>query len=287
MRSWSFAKGHGTGNDFVILLDRHGMTDPSPEAVRHLCDRHRGLGGDGLLRVVPGGVVPEWSHEPGQWFMDYRNADGSVAEMCGNGARVFARFLLDRDLVSGPEFVIGTRAGAKAITVLDNGDIRVTMGAVALGDAVDVSHGGRTWPATAADVGNPHAVALVERTDLAELGLGHAPTWDPPDAFPEGVNVEFVATPEADRTAVMRVHERGVGETLSCGTGTVAAAAVLGRDRPEAHTCPVTVPGGAVEVGLGELADGRRDATLTGPAVIVAEGEVHLPSDLPDDRLLR
>ena len=287
MHSWSFAKGHGTGNDFVLLLDRHGMTDPSPEAVQYLCDRHRGLGADGLLRVVPGSVVPDWSHELSQWFMDYRNADGSVAEMCGNGARVFARYLLDNDLASGPEFTIGTRAGAKTIQVLDGGDIRVGMGTVTVGDDVVVRHDGRDWPAIAADVGNPHAVVLVHRSDLVELDLARTPTWDPPEAFPEGVNVEFLAPPEADRTAVMRVHERGVGETLSCGTGTVAAAAVLGQDRAEAHVCPMTVPGGRVEVALGELDGRRREASLTGPAVIVAEGEVHLPTDLPDDRLLR
>lgn len=287
MRSWSFAKGHGTGNDFVILFDRHGMADPAPEAVRYLCDRHRGIGGDGLLRVVPGSVVPEWSHEPDQWFMDYRNADGSVAQMCGNGARVFARYLLENDLVSGPEFVIGTRAGAKTVTVLDGGAIRVGMGPVTVGGDVAVHHGGRSWPATAADVGNPHAVVRVQRSDLATLDLSSAPTWEPEEAFPEGVNVEFVAEPQADGAAAMRVHERGVGETQSCGTGTVAAAAVLGFDRPDAHTCTMAVPGGMLEIGLGELHEATREATLTGPALIVAEGEVHLPADLPDERLLR
>ena len=116
MRTWSFAKGHGTGNDFVILLDRHGMTDPSPETVQFLCDRHRGIGGDGLLRVVPSRLVDgPGADESAHWFMDYRNADGSIAEMCGNGVRVFAHYLVREGLDDGAPFVVGPRAGARRV----------------------------------------------------------------------------------------------------------------------------------------------------------------------------
>ncbi|MGD7705667.1 diaminopimelate epimerase [Microlunatus sp. Y2014] len=279
MHTWSFAKGHGTGNDFVILLDRHGMTDPTPAQVAMLCDRHTGIGGDGLLRVVPGHLVDDWTGDPDLWFMDYRNADGSVAQMCGNGARVFARYLLEQGLVEGLTFTIGTRAGAKQITTDVHGEqFTVAMGEVTVSGDVEIEHDGLRHRATSVDVGNPHAVVTVEALDtLRQLDLHRAPSWHPAEAFPDGVNVEFIVPGEPGQVA-MRVHERGVGETRSCGTGTVAVAAVLGRDRPERHTCRVVVPGGTVTVDLGELNGARRQAWLTGPAVLVAEGNVNVPN---------
>src|ERR1700684_3169632 len=104
-----FAKGHGTGNDFVILPDTDDQLRLTPELVRRLCDRRTGIGADGVLRIVAG------ADGPGTWFMDYRNADGGIAEMCGNGIRVFARYLLDHALASGPELAIGTRAGVRRV----------------------------------------------------------------------------------------------------------------------------------------------------------------------------
>lgn len=287
MRRWTFAKGHGTGNDFVILLDRNGMVDPDPDGVRFLCDRHRGIGGDGVLRVVPGRYVAEWDGDDDVWFMDYRNADGSLAQMCGNGARVFVRYLLDRDLAQGPELVIGTRSGPKAVTTHADGRISVGMGQVRLSDdqvEVTVHGSAEALVGQPADVGNPHVVAQVaDVATLAQLDLWRAPTW-PTDRFPDGVNVELITRVDERRLA-LRVHERGVGETQSCGTGTVAAAAVASRwwagapvDPAEPQTWQIDVPGGRVEVALsGADEAGARNARLTGPAVIVAHGEVLVP----------
>ena len=282
MRSWSFAKGHGTRNDFVIVVDREGLHDPTPAEVRAICDRHAGIGGDGLLRAVRAGRVAEWDGDPDLWFMDYRNADGSVAEMCGNGVRVFARYLLDQDLAQGPVLPIATRAGLKQATVLPDHRIRVAIGEVTvLPGRVGVTVGGLADPVEAVqvDVGNPHAVAFVD--DPGKLELHRSPVWSPGDAFPDGVNCEFVQV-TGDRRLRMRVYERGVGETQSCGTGTVAvAAAAAARDghaeRPVTYR--VDVLGGTVEVELAApTGDGPgRQAQLTGPAVIVGHGEFLLP----------
>jgi diaminopimelate epimerase len=290
MRRWSFAKGHGTENDFVLLLDREGVLDLGEDEVRFLCDRHAGVGADGVLRVVLSSHVPEWpavaertgsTVDPDHlWFMDYRNADGSIAEMCGNGARVFARYLLDEGLASGHTFEIATRAGVKPVSVLPDGSIRVGMGPVTLtGSDVQVTTAdGREFAAVAADVGNPHVVSFVDGgAELAALPLWTAPRWSPPEAFPAGVNQEFVAV-LGERHVAMRVYERGSGETRSCGTGTVAvAAAAHARDGSGSGGGPATyrvdVPGGSVEV---ELADDQ--AHLTGPAVIVAHGEIAVPN---------
>jgi diaminopimelate epimerase len=273
VRRWQFSKGHGTQNDFVVLLDRENVLDPSDDDVRWLCDRRAGIGGDGLLRVVRARHVPEWDGDPHLWFMDYRNADGSVAQMCGNGVRVFVRYLLEEGLASGPDVPVATRAGLKLASVLPDGRIRVGMGAVqvAPGTVRVTTADGGTYDATPADVGNPHAVSF--GTHLDRLDLTRAPTWGPAATFPDGVNLEFVQ-PLGERHVAMRVFERGVGETRSCGTGTVAAAAASrARDGGGDGTWTVDVPGGRVEVEL--TGD---EAFLTGPAVIVAHGEVALPN---------
>jgi diaminopimelate epimerase len=278
MRTWSFTKGHGTQNDFVVLLDRDGTLEVGPAEVRFLCDRHAGIGGDGLLRAVPARYVPEWHGDGSAWFMDYRNADGSVAEMCGNGVRVFARFLLQQGLVAGPVIPVATRGGLKEATVLADGRVRVAMGPVAVaptGETVTVTTAdGRRWAGLPADVGNPHAVSFTDDLDL--LTLEPAPAY-PAERFPDGVNLEFVRD-LGPRHIAMRVHERGVGETRSCGTGTVAAAAAARAHAGDAAPLPVTyrvdVPGGSVEV---ELTDDQ--AFLTGPAVLVASGEVLVPEE--------
>ncbi|MCW2810696.1 MAG: Diaminopimelate epimerase, partial [Friedmanniella sp.] len=224
MRRWRFSKGHGTQNDFVVLLDRENVLDPSVDDVRFLCDRHAGVGADGLLRVVLARHVPEWDGDPGLWFMDYRNADGSVAQMCGNGVRVFVRYLLDEGLASGAEVPVATRAGLKPASVLVDGRIRVGMGTVTVDPGVVrvTTAGGTAYDATPVDVGNPHAVSFEQR--LGALDLTRQPVWEPAERFPDGVNLEFVE-PLGERHVAMRVFERGVGETRSCGTGTVAAAA--------------------------------------------------------------
>ncbi len=279
MRRWSFSKGHGTENDFVLLLDRESMLDIGPAEVRYLCDRRAGIGGDGLLRAVLAKHIDDWDGDGSLWFMDYRNADGSVAERCGNGARVFARFLVDQGLANGPRVPIATRSGLRETTLLPDGRVRVTMGPVTVGDgSVSVSVGSDDpVAATPVSVGNPHAVSFVD--DLERLDLTSAPRWAPADAFPDGVNVEFVREIGPEHLA-MRVFERGVGETRSCGTGTVAAAAAARSRAGQTEDGPVTyrvdVPGGAVEV---TLADG--EASLVGPAVLVAHGEVSVPGSGP------
>ena len=224
MRRWSFAKGHGTENDFVLILDRESMLEIGPAEVRFICNRRAGVGADGLLRAVLAKHVDGWEGDGTLWFMDYRNADGSIAEMCGNGIRVFVRYLLDQDLVSGPVVEIATRDGLKVATALPDGRIQVTMGRAVVGSRplVVTTADDAEFKALRADVGNPHAVSFVDDLDLLQL---HAPPrWDPPEEFPRRVNLEFVRQ-LGPRHIAMRVFERGVGETHSCGTGTVAAAA--------------------------------------------------------------
>jgi diaminopimelate epimerase len=262
-----FAKGHGTRNDFVLLSDPDNLYDLTAEQVAALCDRRGGIGADGILRAVRCVRVPGWETEGERWFMDYRNADGSLAEMCGNGLRVFLRYLEEEGLVTGREVTVATRAGLRTGTFLPDGRVAVTMGPATVGGQVTVQHCGRSWPATSVSVGNPHAVVVLESAaELAALDLTPAPGWTPADAFPDGVNVEFVVVEAPDRIR-LRVHERGVGETCSCGTGVVAAAAAVART----DHCAVQVPGGTLEVDLSGA-----DAVLTGPAVIVARGTCSL-----------
>lgn len=284
MRKWTFAKGHGTKNDFVIVRDRHGTVRIDDADVRFLCDRHAGIGGDGLLRVTKASSIPEWEGDPDLWFMDYRNADGSIAEMCGNGLRVFVRYLMEEGLASGESIPVATRAGLRTVQPLIDGRLRCGMGPVRLADepvtvTIEIPHLGPqgSWQATAVDVGNPHAVCFLEDSDvsLVELDLGREPIWTPADRFPAGTNIEFVEVID-ERHISMRVHERGAGETLSCGTGTVAAAHAYARRAGLVDgEVRVDVPGGWVVVWLGE-----QEATLTGPAVIVARGETWLPDNL-------
>lgn len=278
-----FLKGHGTENDFVIIPDPDGTVELSPAAVARLCDRRAGIGGDGLLRVVRSAAHPEAAAMAGEaeWFMDYRNSDGSIAEMCGNGVRVFARYLQRAGLAEAGDLAVATRAGIRRVHVAkgasgEDGDITVGMGRALLPEgAVTVSVGDRDWPARNVNMGNPHAVAFVD--DLAHAGnLFAAPSFAPAEAYPTGVNVEFVVD-RGPRHVAMRVHERGSGETRSCGTGAcavmVAAARRDGADpavtgRPVAYT--VDLPGGRLVIT--EQADGTVE--MTGPAVIVAEGVI-------------
>lgn len=266
-------KGHGTGNDFVLLIDGEGQCDPSPQLVAALCDRRTGIGGDGLLRVVPTALCPEVANQAGEaiWFMDYRNGDGSLAEMCGNGIRVFGRFLVDEGLAQPGMIAVATRGGVHVLDVPREGDIRVGMGAVAVPKLretpmVSVPEGGR-WPAAVLFAPNPHAVVIVD--DVAQAGSLHSPPLiEPGDVFPDGANVEFVQQ-LAPGHIRMRVHERGVGETRSCGTGAIAAAWVAGAR--EGGDVVVEVPGGTLTVA--SRADGGLD--LIGPAVLVGEVLLH------------
>lgn len=284
--SYPFAKGHGTKNDFVILPDADGTrhADLDVDRVRALTDRRAGIGGDGILRVVRTDATddPDAVAARGRatWFMDYRNADGSIAEMCGNGIRVFVRWLVDREGVDPSSPVaVATRAGVLDVRVDPDGRISAEVGAPRLLPASEVAVGERTWPTTGVDMGNPHAVAFVD--DLADAGALRAePAYDA-GLYPHGVNIEFVAR-RGERHVAMRVHERGSGETLSCGTGAAAvmvASALADGAVPADGTPPaapvvyrVDVPGG--ELDLTWTPAGT--VVLTGPAEVVAEGSASL-----------
>ncbi len=278
MNSMRFAKGHGTGNDFVVLPDPDGALDLTPELVRALCDRRFGIGGDGVLRVVRSAKHPEAVHLASEaaWFMDYHNADGSLSEMCGNGLRVFARYLTESGLVDAAAFPVATRAGV-VTTLVSQDSITVEMPDPVVGPPSRARDrkSGRDYPGSSVTVGNPHLVCPVD--DVAELDLSVAPGLDPV-LFPEGANVEFVAPAEPldhadlDAHVRVRVYERGVGETLSCGSGACAVATVTVRDMGLlVGTAAVDLPGGRLTV---VVAVDR--CILSGPAVIVATGEVRL-----------
>jgi len=265
-----FAKGHGTGNDFVILPDPDGELNVTPELVAAICDRHFGLGADGLLRVVHVAAVESAADaRPAEWFMDYRNADGSTAEMCGNGVRVFVRYLIEEGLASGPDVAVVTRAGIKLVRAEADGQFTVDMGgAVVLGDGV-AEAGGKKLPGLAISVGNPHVACLVDQP-VADIDLSAPRVLMPDELAAGGANIEVVRI-AGEREVEMRVHERGSGLTLSCGTGAVAAAVAAAVSAGEwpASECAwtVRVPGGKLAVTPSATA-----SLLSGPAVIVARG---------------
>ncbi len=267
-----FVKGHGTENDFVLIPDLEGTLTLDAATVAAICNRRSGIGGDGILRVVPVAVEPdaELFRGAADWFMDYRNADGSIAQMCGNGIRVFARYLVDAGLQAPGSFPIATRGGVRTVTCDRTGDVCVDMGPYALPDlgAISVTVGTRSWPALAVSMPNPHAVVFVD--DLAEAGDLLTVPQVTAGAFPDGVNVEFVIV-RGPRHVAMRVHERGVGETRACGTGAcavmVAAARRAGNGAPTTYR--VEQPGGSLLIAL--TPDGTVE--MTGPAVLVADGD--------------
>ena len=288
-----FAKGHGTENDFVILVDPAGDQGLSPSLAARLCDRRAGIGADGVLRAVrtealaagpgpgPAGggngaaAAPNGGGRGSQagpapeWFMDYRNHDGSTAEMCGNGIRVFARYLADRGLATGPAFAVATRSGPRQVRLEDDGGVTAEMGAVTVlgpGRAVLGGPGGLACEGLRVSVGNPHLACLVDGP-LAGFDLTAPPQLDPAQ-FPQGGNVELVRVTGPGQ-AQMRVYERGSGETRSCGTGAVAAAAAAAVSGQHSSNRQVSVPGGRLTVTLDP-----NTAWLTGPAVIVAEGDL-------------
>ena len=262
----AFAKAHGTENDFVLLPDAAVDVDLTADVVRFLCDRRAGLGADGVIRVaraaellgtgvldcLPDGVEQE------HWFMDYRNADGSLAEMCGNGVRVFAHWVYSRGLVDDAAFVVGTRAGAREVRVHEadslRADVEVQMGCAEVFGVSTCRLGDMSFAGLAVDMGNPHIACVVPGLDaqgLAGLPVDADARWDE-EFFPQGTNIEVLTELQdigdgaeaLDGRVHMRVHERGAGETRSCGTGTVAAAraALADRGRVDGRV-EVVVPG--------------------------------------------
>jgi diaminopimelate epimerase len=323
-----FAKGHGTENDFVILPDPDGAVDLTPGLAARLCDRRAGLGADGVLRAVrvsgdAGGTAGAGGGA--EWFMDYRNADGSLAEMCGNGIRVFGRYLLDHDLVAGPEFVVATLVGTRLVRAEPDGEITVDMGAPQVLGTGRATLAGQPLEGLRVSLGNPHLACVVD-SPLAEFDLSQPPALDE-EQFPDGVNLELVSVVGSGHILV-RVYERGSGATRSCGTGAVAAvvaatvAATAGQSAPAppadhglsadsaddaasgpsaggepagqapagggpgsaARNGPAPVAGAVPPLSGGWVVDlpgGRlrvmfdgRTSFLSGPAVIVAEGEL-------------
>ncbi|NED93793.1 diaminopimelate epimerase [Phytoactinopolyspora alkaliphila] len=319
-----FVKGHGTENDFILVPDPDGSMGDilAGHVVRRLTDRYAGIGADGLIRVVRTAAAPDVAAlaDRAEWFMDYRNADGSLAEMCGNGVRVMARYLFDHGLAGdASELAVATRGGVRAVRAEPDGQYTVEMGpatqpvaggaaAGARGvpedaePAVEVILGRRSWPAVPVAVPNPHAVVFLDDEPsaaasfgetkegragaseaagpdhgvfldghLGDLGLLAAvPSFRPEPVFPDGANVEFVVS-RGDRHIALRVWERGVGETRSCGTGVCAAAwAAMRRDGEAAATYTVDVPGGRLVVT--ERADGQ--LLLTGPAELGVQGTI-------------
>jgi diaminopimelate epimerase len=275
-----FRKYHGAGNDFVMLtdLDAHlGEKAALPaDLVSALCDRHTGVGADGLIRVV--------ADDSAARYMDYYNADGSAAEMCGNGIRCLVLHELDAGRLAEGEHVIATRAGDVAIKTLGRNRITADMGTPRMqrqeipmtgtGPSlrIELTHDGETLRGTAVSMGNPHLVLFCDEIgrsldDATVLGLGRQLEHHPD--FPQATNVEFVIVESATQLR-MRVWERGVGETMACGSGACAvavAAASLERAGPHVR---IDLPGGELEV---EWEPGG-SVWLTGPAEFVFEGEI-------------
>ena len=290
-------KAHATGNDFVVYLDEDGTHEPTADEVRFLCDRHFGIGGDGLIRLAHPQAVSDVNERQiadcaagdADWFMDYRNADGSLAEMCGNGTRAITLFAQRQgiaDQPGGKPFHLGTRAGVKILTSL--GDVpglgkdvfQVEMGAWKRGDVdgYEVTIPGTSGSArgTFVDMGNPHVVAVLEDAfaslpNVEDLDLVTKPVGAP--EIPSDQNVEFVRIDEQSEgddagEATMRVNERGCGETLSCGTGLCATAITL-RAKTGIDHWTITVRGGTLRVDVTD-----EDVKLTGSATIVGKIEL-------------
>ncbi|QAY74310.1 diaminopimelate epimerase [Agromyces protaetiae] len=286
-----FTKGQGTGNDFVLFSDPEGESPLTPAQIAAVCDRRFGVGGDGVIRAVrsanlEAGAAALAEDPAAVWFMDYWNADGTVSEMCGNGIRVFVTYLLDQglaELPAGGWLSIGTRAGVRRVRRAPNG-FEADLGVWKLAGGEPLVRAKElpvARPGLGIDVGNPHVVvALADEGELAGLDLSYVPVLEPvPEA---GANVEFVVPAEplvedGVGRIRMRVHERGSGETLSCGTGAVASALAVrywaGVGAPDDWR--VQVPGGVVGVRMVDEADGEH-AYLSGPAELVFDGVLSL-----------
>lgn len=290
-------KAHATGNDFVVYADPDGVYEPTADEVRFLCDRHFGIGGDGLIRLAHPDKVSDLDERrvadcvagDAEWFMDYRNADGSLAEMCGNGTRAITLFAQRQGIADQPggrPFRLGTRAGVKILTSL--GDVpelgkdvfQVEMGTWKRGelDAFEVTIPGIPGFArgTFVDMGNPHVVAVIEDAfsslpTVEALDLTVKPVVSP--KLDSDQNVEFVRIDEQSEgddqgSATMRVNERGCGETLSCGTGLCATGVTL-RAKTGIDHWTIVVRGGTLRVDVSD-----DDVRLTGSAAIVGRIEL-------------
>ncbi len=259
----ALSKHEGAGNDFLVLVDLERRVDFSPELARALCDRHRGVGADGLIRLAAG-------EDGADLTMELRNADGGAAAVSGNGLRCLAQAAVEAGLVSPPEFTVRTAAGVRTVTYWAGSRRGRAIATVEMGPA----HLGADQPQPSADrkvrevhIGNDHLV-LLGPDDPA--GLDVATIGPRIEARrPGGINVEFVSTGPSPNELVLRVWERGVGETRACGTGSCAAAAAARSWGLVGDRVVVRNPGGTLEVCLGRDADDP--VTLGGPVRRVAD----------------
>jgi diaminopimelate epimerase len=275
-----FSKYHGIGNDFIMFADRADRLELTPETVRALCDRRFGIGADGVIRVAPG-------RDGAKLFMDYRNSDGSIGEMCGNGIRCLAVFAREEGMTTSSDLKVATRAGVKTVVVNNDGTVTVDMGApIFAPDDIPMKWSGpdalhakvelkdEVLEATCLSMGNPHAVLFVDDPESAPVrSLGPIIEWN--EAFPNGTNVEFAHVDAPSRVS-MRVWERGSGETMACGTGAcaVAVAARLVGGADERVT--VSLPGGDLKIEWSGSVDKQAPVIMTGPVIKTFEGEVDL-----------
>src|SRR2546426_320745 len=278
MATLRFAKLHGTANDFVYVDARDGFPgDPAALAPR-LCDRHRGIGADGLI-LLRGSTQADCR-------MEIYNVDGSRAEMCGNGLRGFAKFVLDRGLVRANPLRVETDAGVRTVRSEVTGG-RVTRATVDMGvpewagrripvaadgEIVErpLAVAGRSWAVTCLSMGNPHCVVFVD--DVAALPLAElGPQFEHHPFFPERVNTEFVHVVGPERLD-MRVWERGASETMACGTGACAAAVAAARTDRARRRVVVALPGG--ELAINWRPDDH--VLMTGDAVEGYEGRIEV-----------
>ncbi len=286
-----FTKMHGLGNDFVVIDDLDGTLELEAAAISWVCNRHMGVGADGLILVRK-----PYFDERSDYAMVYFNADGTSAEMCGNGVRCFAKWLVDRGLVSGDTVIVQTRSGSREIGVERNPDGTMSTARVDMGEpvfdplAIPVDLGGAqvldrpieteagVVNVSAVSMGNPHAVIWVDDVDAAPVGT-IGPVVERFPAFPFRTNVEFVQLTDEPDHLRLRVWERGVGETLACGTGACAAVAVAVLGCRTGRNVTVELPGGKLTVEW--AANGRM--YMTGAAVEVFEGVIEIP-DAPANR---
>jgi diaminopimelate epimerase len=280
-----FTKMQGCGNDFIVVDDMAEEWELDEGAVALLCDRHFGIGADGLILVRPAG------DPDADYLMLYRNADGTPAEMCGNGVRVFARFLADSGRASRGALAVQTLGGVRSVGILRDADAvfslaRVDMGAPVLeaslipttlpGDPVvdaPVATALGEVRVTCVSMGNPHAIVWVDDVDAASVTtLG--PLVETAPVFPRKTNVEFAQVVDAGRIR-LRVWERGVGETLACGTGACATLVAAALTRRTGRRATVELPGGDLDVEWTESGT----VLMTGPAETVYEGVWSIPDE--------
>jgi diaminopimelate epimerase len=272
-----FVKSHGAGNDFVLIEDLDDRIGTLPMAlVAAICNRHKGVGADGVIRITRG--------RSADFFMDYYNADGDVAEMCGNGIRCLGKYVADRGITGADSLRVDTRAGVKRLELYRDADglvdrVRVDMGppildaaaipVAAVGDPlhVPVAIDGVAYEAACVSMGNPHAVVFVESLDAVPVER-HGPAIETSSTFPAKTNVEFSEVLSSEDVRV-RVWERGVGETQACGTGACAVAVASSLRGLTGRNVTVRMPGGPLDIEWTE-----DTVLLTGPVVEVFRGEL-------------